>query len=220
MFHIVEFLETQEVEVVPALWVADDTCQWPAHYKHDDLIKAIRNEEQPEHIWDAFSVRILYTAGVIGGLDVKDCVWRVMKHCFTNSLAKQLNWRGINGKTAFHRLQLKDVITGTVRNNRLTATATDQEVESYIKKWLHLAGDRDGGRREREERRRAVQETYLANRSGAPKCHHSMRYVGQMKVFCVGRIWAKPFLLSGMPKNSKRVSGPNIFSLKRGTPNS
>ncbi|KAI4830994.1 hypothetical protein KUCAC02_002595, partial [Chaenocephalus aceratus] len=62
MFHIVEFLETQEVEVVPALWVADDTYQWPAHYKHDDLIKAIRNEEQPEHIWDAFSVRILYTA--------------------------------------------------------------------------------------------------------------------------------------------------------------
>jgi len=48
---------------------------------------------------------------------------------------------------------------GTVRNNRLTATATDQEVEAYIKKWLHLAGDRDGGRREREERRRAVQET-------------------------------------------------------------
>lgn len=49
---------------------------------------------------------------VIGGVDIKDSVWRVMKHCFTNSLAKQLNWRGINGKTAFHRLQLKDVITG------------------------------------------------------------------------------------------------------------
>lgn len=49
---------------------------------------------------------------VIGGIDTKDTVWRVMKHCFTNSLAKQLNWRGINGKTAFRRLQLKDVITG------------------------------------------------------------------------------------------------------------
>ncbi|XP_034071823.1 uncharacterized protein LOC117545910 [Gymnodraco acuticeps] len=94
--------------------------------------------------------KMITALSVIGGLDVKDCIWRVMKHCFTNSLAKQLNWRGINGKTAFHRLQLKDVITGTVRNNRLTATATDQEVESYIKKWLHLAGDRDGGRRERE----------------------------------------------------------------------
>ncbi|KAK5880580.1 hypothetical protein CesoFtcFv8_023593 [Champsocephalus esox] len=71
--------------------------------------------------------KMITALSVIGGLDVKDCVWRVMKHCFTNSLVKQLNWRGINGKTAFHRLQLKDVITGTVRNNRLTATATDKE---------------------------------------------------------------------------------------------
>uniref|UniRef100_A0A8C0XX15 DUF4806 domain-containing protein n=1 Tax=Cyprinus carpio carpio TaxID=630221 RepID=A0A8C0XX15_CYPCA len=266
MFYIVEFIETQEVEVVPALWVKDEICQWPAQYRPDDLGKAIRSEEQPGHMWDTYHVRILYTAAtykaarlklpqaethtdlqtaeeedadenpkkkrkrlckesswnlcmslfflallhrlltnqemmmdqlkvilktmqkmgepargqeplerdilplkdptsllgleknitalsVIGGVDIKDSVWRVMKHCFTNSLAKQLNWRGINGKTAFHRLQLKDVITGTVRNSRLTATATDQEIEFYIKKWLHLACDRDGGRREREKRR-------------------------------------------------------------------
>ncbi|XP_026101563.1 uncharacterized protein LOC113072803 isoform X1 [Carassius auratus] len=379
MFYIVEFIETQEVEVVPALWVKDEICQWPAQYRPDDLGKAIRSEEQPGHLWDTYHVRILYTAAtykaarlklpqaeihtdlqtaeeedadenpkkkrkrlpnirfesdsddedmvkqtralppapkikgpnfdiqsaikrrvqkpephkqmtspeprwsvtslesrwsetspesrrsaispepsrsttssepqrqdesqrqpgttsssfapllhrlltnqemmmdqlkvilksmqkmgepargqeplerdilplkdltsllglekrlreeadlknkmitalsVIGGVDIKDSVWRVMKHCFTNSLAKQLNWRGINGKTAFHRLQLKDVITGTVRNSRLTATATDQEIEFFIKKWLHLAGDRDGGRREREKRK-SVQETCL-----------------------------------------------------------
>lgn len=64
MFHIVEFLETQEVEVVPALWVADEICQWPAHYKPDELVKAIRSQEQPGHRWDAFHVRILYTAGM------------------------------------------------------------------------------------------------------------------------------------------------------------
>ncbi|KAL7385096.1 hypothetical protein ABVT39_015405 [Epinephelus coioides] len=51
---------------------------------------------------------------VIGGIDVKDTLWRIMKHCFTNSLAKQLNWHGINGKIAFHSLQLKDVITAMV----------------------------------------------------------------------------------------------------------
>ncbi|XP_016332374.1 uncharacterized protein LOC107680838 [Sinocyclocheilus anshuiensis] len=56
--------------------------------------------------------KMITALSVIGGVDIKDSVWRVMKHCFTNSLAKQLNWRGINGKTAFHRLQLKDVITG------------------------------------------------------------------------------------------------------------
>ena len=64
MFHIVEFLETQEVEVVPALWVANQVCQWPSHYKPDELAKAIRREEQPGHMWDAFSVRIVYTAGM------------------------------------------------------------------------------------------------------------------------------------------------------------
>ncbi|XP_051556877.1 uncharacterized protein LOC127442740 [Myxocyprinus asiaticus] len=85
--------------------------------------------------------KMITSVRVIGTVDIKDSVWRVMKHCFTNSLAKQLNWHGINGKTAFHRLHLKDVITGTVRNNRLTATATDQEVESYIKRWLQLVSD-------------------------------------------------------------------------------
>ncbi|XP_078027182.1 uncharacterized protein LOC144464333 [Epinephelus lanceolatus] len=363
MFYIVEFYETQEVEVVPAAWVADDVCQWPTYYKPDELAKAIKNEEQPGDSWEEYRVRILYKAAsykaarlklpeaethtdlqtaeedddmprrkrkrkqntqfesdsedspaakrrgslpaapkiqgpsvqstlerralspqprprhqlaspeltasperrpplaspgnttptegqrssatallrrlltnqemimdqlkivtltlqkiqvehvggqevleadlfplkdissllaverrvreevdykkkmtarinhvcsffpeitalsVIGGVDIKDMVWMIMKHLFTNSLAKQLNWRGVNGKTAFHSLQLKDVITGTVRNNHLTATATDQEVEAYIKRWLHLTGDRDGGRREREEKRHASQHT-------------------------------------------------------------
>ncbi|XP_065151875.1 uncharacterized protein [Paramisgurnus dabryanus] len=373
MFHIVEFLDTQEVEVVPALWVADEVCHWPSHYKSEELGKAIRNEEQPGHMWDVFRVRILYSAAnyktarlklpeaeahtdiqtaeededdnpkkrkrmstcrfesdsedevtvkqkktlppapkikkpnfeiksamkrpplrevqgpslqssptntepqqsvqspptssgqsrlsmtnpssqderqsgtisssglsgllqrmltnqemimeqlkiiqmnlqknvdpthvqdpiehgilplkdatalldlerrlreevdlktkmittlsVIGGVDVKDSVWRLMKHCFTNSFAKQLNWRGINGKTAFHGLQMKHVITSTVRTNRLTATATDQEIESHIKRWLHLAGDRDGGRREREERRRTQNQTCLHNDTDGP----------------------------------------------------
>ncbi|KAJ8332561.1 hypothetical protein SKAU_G00423500 [Synaphobranchus kaupii] len=60
------------------------------------------------HIQSGFYIQLMT---VIGGVDIKDSVWRVMKHCFSNSLAKQLNWRGINGKTAFHRLRLKDVIT-------------------------------------------------------------------------------------------------------------
>lgn len=64
MFYIVEFIETQEVEVVPALWVKDEICQWPAQYRPDDLGKAIRSEEQPGHMWDTYHVRILYTAGM------------------------------------------------------------------------------------------------------------------------------------------------------------
>lgn len=52
MFYIVEFYETQEVEVVPAAWVADDVCQWPTHYRPDELAKAIENEEQPGYTWE------------------------------------------------------------------------------------------------------------------------------------------------------------------------
>ncbi|XP_036431183.1 uncharacterized protein LOC118811081 [Colossoma macropomum] len=44
---------------------------------------------------------------------------------------------------------------GAVRHNRGTSKATAQEIEMWIKRWLHLSMDREGGRRERQERRRA-----------------------------------------------------------------
>jgi len=43
------------------------------------------------------------------------------------------------------------VIVAAVRRNRLTATATDQEIENWIKRWLQLSADRDGGRRGRQK---------------------------------------------------------------------
>ncbi|KAF0039336.1 hypothetical protein F2P81_007571 [Scophthalmus maximus] len=52
----------REVEVVPALWVNGEICQWPVNYKLDELVKAIRSEELPGHMWDAFNVRTLYSA--------------------------------------------------------------------------------------------------------------------------------------------------------------
>ncbi|XP_026112846.1 uncharacterized protein LOC113091492 isoform X7 [Carassius auratus] len=42
-----------------------------------------------------------------------------------------------------------------VRKNRLTQHATDQEIESTIQRWLQLAPDRDGGRRERLRKKEA-----------------------------------------------------------------
>ncbi|XP_031140219.1 uncharacterized protein LOC116039527 [Sander lucioperca] len=85
-----------------------------------------------------------------GGTAVKDTVWRMMGFLLTNQVARQLNWKGVNGKGAFKTLTLKGVINEAVRRNRLTATSTDQEVEQWVKRWLHLAGDRDGGRRARQ----------------------------------------------------------------------
>ena len=38
----------------------------------------------------------------------------------------------------------------SVRQNRMTKSATNAEVESVIKDWLRTASDRSGGRRQRE----------------------------------------------------------------------
>lgn len=42
-----------------------------------------------------------------------------------------------------------------MRKNRLTQHATDQEIESTIQRWLQLAPDQDGGRRERLRKKEA-----------------------------------------------------------------
>ncbi|XP_062868933.1 uncharacterized protein LOC134331441 [Trichomycterus rosablanca] len=111
-----------------------------------DLENVLKNEQELKN-------KMITALGLNGGVDLKDTVWRIMKRTVTNSLAKKLNWRGINGKTAFNSLLLKDVIAGAVRRNRLTRLATNQEIEFYIRRWLHLAIDREGGRRLRQERR-------------------------------------------------------------------
>ncbi|XP_076877035.1 uncharacterized protein LOC143526423 isoform X2 [Brachyhypopomus gauderio] len=109
------------------------------------LESALKNEPELKN-------KMITALGLNGGVDLKDTVWRIMKRTVTNSLAKKLNWRGINGKMAFSSLCLKDVIAGAVRRNHLTRQATNQEIEFYVKKWLHLAMDREGGRKLRQER--------------------------------------------------------------------
>ncbi|XP_065134465.1 uncharacterized protein [Paramisgurnus dabryanus] len=61
MYHIVSFVETQEVEVVPAIWVKNKVCLWPP-YKGEGVQRATRNLEQPQDSWVAYKVRVLYTA--------------------------------------------------------------------------------------------------------------------------------------------------------------
>ncbi|XP_063041564.1 uncharacterized protein LOC134436333 [Engraulis encrasicolus] len=96
--------------------------------------------------------KLINTLALRGGMTVKDCVWRMMSHLLTNTLALKINWRGINGKTAFHSLQLKDVLTRAVRQNRMTSESSDMEIEAAIKRWLQLAADREGGRKARQMR--------------------------------------------------------------------
>ncbi|XP_076852732.1 uncharacterized protein LOC143523316 isoform X2 [Brachyhypopomus gauderio] len=93
--------------------------------------------------------KIICTLGLAGGGDIRETVWAVMKRTFSNSVAKRINWRGVNGKMALQRLHLKSVLIDAVRRNPITAKATDMDVERCMKRWLQLAGDREGGRRAR-----------------------------------------------------------------------
>ncbi|KAG7216518.1 hypothetical protein INR49_002005 [Caranx melampygus] len=90
--------------------------------------------------------------GLAGGMTTKESVWRIMAKLFTNTLAKNINWRGRNNKQKLENLTIARVILNAVRQNSFCKDAVDEEIERYIKRWLQLAGDRDGGRKRRQEK--------------------------------------------------------------------
>ncbi|XP_049901862.1 uncharacterized protein LOC126391272 isoform X1 [Epinephelus moara] len=87
-----------------------------------------------------------------GGMTTKESVWRIMAKLFTNTLAININWRGRNNKQKMENLTIKRVILNAVRQNSFCKDAVDEEIESYMKRWLQLAADRDGGRKRRQEK--------------------------------------------------------------------
>ncbi|KAL2096964.1 hypothetical protein ACEWY4_006171 [Coilia grayii] len=112
-----------------------------------DMI-ALQALEQSLQSEEEIDKRINYL-GVIGGMNTKDCVWRIMGSVFTNQLARHLNWRGINGKVALSKLKIREIIIRAVRKNPLASGASESDVESVMKRWLQLATDREGGRKRR-----------------------------------------------------------------------
>eukprot|EP00063_Salmo_salar_P060531 XP_014035366.1 PREDICTED: uncharacterized protein LOC106589651 isoform X2 [Salmo salar] len=97
-----------------------------------------------------FKLKLINHLSLVGGCDVKDVVWRLMRHTISNALAKNMNWRGVNRKISLGGLRLRDVLIAVVRKNPLTSKASESDVESVMKKWLQLAAYREGGRRRRD----------------------------------------------------------------------
>ncbi|XP_038830914.1 uncharacterized protein LOC120029717 [Salvelinus namaycush] len=97
-----------------------------------------------------FKLKLINHLSLIGGCDVKDVVWRLMRHTISNALAKNMNWRGVNRKISLGSLRLREVLIAVVRKNPLTSKASESDVESVMKKWLQLAAYREGGRRRRD----------------------------------------------------------------------
>ncbi|XP_028254481.1 uncharacterized protein LOC114453560 [Parambassis ranga] len=109
---------------------------------------ALQNLEQSLQSPD-YKEKMINYLGAIGGADVKDTTWRVLKKLISNTLAKSLNWRGVNGKTSVAGLNLREVIIAAVRRNPIVGVVAEAEVEQITKRWLQLATDREGGRKRR-----------------------------------------------------------------------
>uniref|UniRef100_A0A8C5CZ63 DUF4806 domain-containing protein n=1 Tax=Gadus morhua TaxID=8049 RepID=A0A8C5CZ63_GADMO len=93
---------------------------------------------------------LVITLRLAGGADAKDTVWRILKQAIKNDLAKNISWRGMNGKISFENLHLKAVVMDAVRRNPSCSTATDVQIGDAIKRWFYWAGDREGGRKKRQ----------------------------------------------------------------------
>lgn len=62
-FSVVLFLETNEIEVVPSLWVENDSCVWPLYTNSLRLRKAIRDCEEPQDAWNTYPIKIYKSCG-------------------------------------------------------------------------------------------------------------------------------------------------------------
>lgn len=63
MFKIVEFVESHEVELVPAIWVENGQCYWPNSLRGMALHLAIKNKTPPNCDWGSWEVRTMFSTG-------------------------------------------------------------------------------------------------------------------------------------------------------------
>uniref|UniRef100_A0A3B1IEL9 Uncharacterized LOC111197441 n=1 Tax=Astyanax mexicanus TaxID=7994 RepID=A0A3B1IEL9_ASTMX len=115
------------------------------------------NELERQEIWlqdaghSAAKANMISYLGTIGGKDLKATVWNILTRLLDNSVAKKVNWKGINSKRSFRDMDLKTVILSAVRKNPLNEKASDVDIERHIIRWFNLSGDRAGGRKNREK---------------------------------------------------------------------
>ncbi|XP_042345908.1 uncharacterized protein LOC121945674 [Plectropomus leopardus] len=115
-------------------------------------VQDLRSLEQRLSTEPELKNKMISYLGLAGGMTTKESVWRIMAKLFTNTLAININWRGRNNKQKMENLTIKRVILNAVRQNSFCKDAVDEEIESYMKRWLQLAADRDGGRKRRQEK--------------------------------------------------------------------
>ncbi|KAM9385276.1 uncharacterized protein KZ484_006842 [Pholidichthys leucotaenia] len=109
-----------------------------------------------EQVDDSAFVNVLENhLGLIGGTDVKETTRRILTAGLAPEVQRKFVLMGSQTKRKFDELKLKKVICNAVRRNALTKT-TDAEICAEVKTFLQTAGDRNGGRVERANKKKAA----------------------------------------------------------------
>ncbi|GBN44476.1 hypothetical protein AVEN_26442-1, partial [Araneus ventricosus] len=89
---------------------------------------------------------LIVNLSILGGKKTPNTVRRILEKLFTNKVAVYFNWTGKYKKCALKDLTITKIIPETVRRNRNTATATDDEIYGVMASWFRFCKDRDGRR--------------------------------------------------------------------------
>ncbi|KAG7481592.1 hypothetical protein MATL_G00068330 [Megalops atlanticus] len=115
-------------------------------------------EEFEEWLKDSRNSRakqnMISVLGAVGGQH-KKVTWNILSRLFSNEVAKQINWKGVNRKKCFKEMLTRGLLIRAVRKNQSAASAADSDVDSYAIRWFNLACDRGGGRKDRERAKEA-----------------------------------------------------------------
>jgi hypothetical protein len=74
----------------------------------------------------------------------------------TKKAAVTLAWPERGEEFHFIYMHLLLLFLAAVNKNPFTKNCDDDQVEKYVKRWFQLSGDRDGGRKYREEKKHKI----------------------------------------------------------------
>ncbi|XP_046900281.1 uncharacterized protein LOC124483797 isoform X2 [Hypomesus transpacificus] len=101
----------------------------------EEWLKDSRNSHAKQNMISAL--------GAVGGQNTKRISWNVLSKIFSDTVAKIINWKGVNGKKCFKEMLTRTLLIKAVRKNH------QSEIDSCAIRWFNLASDRGGGRKDR-----------------------------------------------------------------------
>ncbi|XP_062322167.1 uncharacterized protein LOC134023826 [Osmerus eperlanus] len=105
----------------------------------EEWLKDSRNSHAKQNMISAL--------GAVGGQNTKRISWNVLSKIFSDTVAKRINWKGVNGKKCFKEMLTRTLLIKAVRKNH--QSAPDSEIDSCAIRWFNLASDRGGGHKDR-----------------------------------------------------------------------